>query len=44
MSDRISKVDDEEALAFHRDPTPGKLAMAATKPNAAPSTVPPWGS
>ena len=34
MSDRISKVDDEEALAFHRDPTPGKLAMAATKPMA----------
>jgi malate dehydrogenase (oxaloacetate-decarboxylating)(NADP+) len=34
MSDRISKVDDEEALAFHREPTPGKLAMAATKPMA----------
>ena len=34
MSDRISKVDDEEALAFHRDPTPGKIAMAATKPMA----------
>uniref|UniRef100_UPI003A94645E phosphate acyltransferase n=1 Tax=Maricaulis sp. TaxID=1486257 RepID=UPI003A94645E len=34
MSDRISKVDDEEALAFHREPTPGKIAMAATKPMA----------
>ncbi|WP_417490246.1 NADP-dependent malic enzyme [Maricaulis sp.] len=34
MSDRISKVDDEEALAFHRDPTPGKLALAPTKPMA----------
>lgn len=34
MSDRTSRVDDEEALAFHRDPVPGKIAMAATKPMA----------
>ena len=25
---------DEEALAFHRYPTPGKIAIAATKPMA----------
>ncbi len=25
---------DEEALAFHRDPTPGKIAVVATKPMA----------
>jgi len=34
MSDRTSKVDDEEALAFHRDPVPGKIAMSPTKPMA----------
>ncbi|MEQ8404609.1 MAG: NADP-dependent malic enzyme [Oceanicaulis sp.] len=28
------RVDDEEALNFHRYPTPGKLAMRATKPMA----------
>jgi len=34
MSDRTSKVDDDEALAFHRDPVPGKIAMSPTKPMA----------
>jgi malate dehydrogenase (oxaloacetate-decarboxylating)(NADP+) len=34
MSDRTSPVEDEEALAFHREPTPGKLALAPTKPMA----------
>ncbi len=30
MTDRRSRVDDEEALNFHRYPKPGKLAMSAT--------------
>jgi len=34
MTDRRSRVDDEEALNFHRYPKPGKLAMQATKPMA----------
>ncbi|EAP89674.1 phosphate acetyltransferase [Oceanicaulis sp. HTCC2633] len=34
MTDRRSRVDDEEALNFHRYPKPGKLAMSATKPMA----------
>jgi malate dehydrogenase (oxaloacetate-decarboxylating)(NADP+) len=34
MTDRRSRVDDEEALNFHRYPKPGKLAMTATKPMA----------
>lgn len=34
MSDRTSPVEDEEALAFHREPTPGKLALSPTKPMA----------
>ena len=34
MSDRTSPVADEDALAFHKEPTPGKLAMAPTKPMA----------
>ncbi|WP_273144286.1 NADP-dependent malic enzyme [Oceanicaulis alexandrii] len=34
MTDRRSRVDDEEALNFHRFPKPGKLAMTATKPMA----------
>jgi malate dehydrogenase (oxaloacetate-decarboxylating)(NADP+) len=34
MNDRTSKVDDEEALAFHSDPTPGKIALLPTKPMA----------
>tara|TARA_R110002073_G_scaffold201731_3_gene360965 strand:- start:3690 stop:5981 length:2292 start_codon:yes stop_codon:yes gene_type:complete len=34
MADRTSPVDDAEALAFHKDPTPGKLGMHATKPMA----------
>jgi len=34
MTDRPSRVDDEEALAFHRHPEPGKIAMRATKPMA----------
>ena len=34
MSDRTSPVGDDEALAFHREPTPGKLALQPTKPMA----------
>jgi malate dehydrogenase (oxaloacetate-decarboxylating)(NADP+) len=35
MSDAEKRTfTDEEALAFHRDPTPGKIAIAATKPMA----------
>ena len=35
MTDRRPpRVDDEEALNFHRYPQPGKLAMRATKPMA----------
>ena len=34
MNDRTSKVDDEEALAFHSEPTPGKIALLPTKPMA----------
>ncbi|PWE18444.1 NADP-dependent malic enzyme [Marinicauda salina] len=34
MSDRTSRIDDEEALNFHRYPTPGKVALRATKPMA----------
>ncbi|WP_297735834.1 NADP-dependent malic enzyme [uncultured Maricaulis sp.] len=34
MSDRTSHVEDEEALAFHKDPVPGKLALSPTKPMA----------
>ncbi|WP_300552771.1 NADP-dependent malic enzyme [Maricaulis sp.] len=34
MSDRTSPVEDEEALAFHREPVPGKLALQPTKPMA----------
>jgi malate dehydrogenase (oxaloacetate-decarboxylating)(NADP+) len=32
MADRTSPVEDTEALTFHKEPTPGKLAMHATKP------------
>ncbi|MCC5995369.1 MAG: NADP-dependent malic enzyme [Oceanicaulis sp.] len=34
MTDRRPRVDDEEALNFHRYPTPGKIALRATKPMA----------
>lgn len=34
MNDRTSRVDDEEALAFHKDPVAGKLALSPTKPMA----------
>ncbi|MGZ6014081.1 MAG: NADP-dependent malic enzyme, partial [Caulobacteraceae bacterium] len=35
MSDAEKRTfTDEEALAFHRHPTPGKIAIAATKPMA----------
>ena len=34
MNDRTSHVEDEEALAFHKDPVPGKLALSPTKPMA----------
>jgi len=34
MTDRRPRVDDEEALNFHRYPEPGKIAMRATKPMA----------
>ena len=35
MSDAEKRTfTDEEALAFHRQPTPGKIAIAATKPMA----------
>jgi malate dehydrogenase (oxaloacetate-decarboxylating)(NADP+) len=34
MNDRTSRVEDSEALAFHKEPVPGKLALAPTKPMA----------
>ncbi|WP_323760741.1 NADP-dependent malic enzyme [Maricaulis sp.] len=34
MNDRTSRVEDEDALAFHKEPVPGKLAMSPTKPMA----------
>ncbi|WP_421789511.1 NADP-dependent malic enzyme [Hyphobacterium sp.] len=34
MSDRTSPVADEDALKFHKQPTPGKLALQPTKPMA----------
>ena len=34
MNDRTSHVEDDEALAFHREPVPGKLALSPTKPMA----------
>src|SRR5208283_67716 len=34
MSDERRSFTDEEALASHREPTPGKIAVAATKPMA----------
>jgi malate dehydrogenase (oxaloacetate-decarboxylating)(NADP+) len=34
MSDEKRTFTDEEALAFHRAPTPGKLSVAPTKPMA----------
>ena len=34
MNDRTSRVEDEDALAFHKDPVPGKLALSPTKPMA----------
>jgi len=34
MNDRTSHVEDEEALAFHKEPVPGKLALSPTKPMA----------
>jgi malate dehydrogenase (oxaloacetate-decarboxylating)(NADP+) len=34
MTDRRPRVDDEEALNFHRYPTPGKIALQPTKPMA----------
>jgi malate dehydrogenase (oxaloacetate-decarboxylating)(NADP+) len=34
MTDRRPRVDDEEALIFHKHPVPGKIAMRATKPMA----------
>ncbi len=34
MTDRRPRVDDEEALDFHRYPQPGKIALSATKPMA----------
>ena len=34
MTDRRPRVDDDEALQFHRYPTPGKIALRATKPMA----------
>ena len=34
MTDRRPRVDDEEALQFHKEPVPGKIAMRATKPMA----------
>ena len=34
MNDRTSPVEDQEALAFHKDPVPGKLALSPTKPMA----------
>jgi allosteric NADP-dependent malic enzyme (EC 1.1.1.40) len=32
MSDERLVISDEEALALHRYPTPGKLAVTPTKP------------
>jgi malate dehydrogenase (oxaloacetate-decarboxylating)(NADP+) len=34
MTTRKPRVDDDEALAFHRHPQPGKIALRATKPMA----------
>ena len=34
MTDRRPRVDDDEALDFHRYPTPGKIALTPTKPMA----------
>ncbi|MDO9249588.1 MAG: NADP-dependent malic enzyme, partial [Phenylobacterium sp.] len=35
MSDAEKRTfTDEEALSFHRDPTPGKIAIVPTKPMA----------
>ncbi|MGY6628294.1 MAG: NADP-dependent malic enzyme [Oceanicaulis sp.] len=34
MTDHRPRVDDEEALNFHRYPTPGKIALQPTKPMA----------
>ncbi len=34
MNDRTSPVEDQEALAFHKEPVPGKLALSPTKPMA----------
>ncbi|HCY55319.1 MAG TPA: hypothetical protein DF715_07275, partial [Oceanicaulis sp.] len=34
MTDRKPRVDDEEALAFHRQAPAGKIALRATKPMA----------
>ena len=34
MTDSTASVTDEEALAFHRHPTPGKISVTATKPMA----------
>ena len=34
MNDEKRTFTDEEALAFHRYPTPGKIAIIATKPMA----------
>jgi malate dehydrogenase (oxaloacetate-decarboxylating)(NADP+) len=34
MTDSTASVTDEEALAFHKHPTPGKISVAATKPMA----------
>ena len=33
-NDKRAFTDDEEALAFHRYPTPGKIGVHATKPMA----------
>ncbi len=34
MTENRPRVDDEEALDFHRNPKPGKIALRATKPMA----------
>jgi malate dehydrogenase (oxaloacetate-decarboxylating)(NADP+) len=34
MTDSTASVTDEEALAFHKHPSPGKISVAATKPMA----------
>ncbi|CAN5907480.1 hypothetical protein BH11PSE1_BH11PSE1_30570 [soil metagenome] len=34
MSDEKRTFTDEEALSFHKYPTPGKIAIVATKPMA----------